>query len=564
MSCDRPPPERRGARGDEDAERVGRVAGEPATGNLRTAASRVMATVAAKVQGMIPPAKTASAASFLGQEEVRSAGTAGTGYVTVDSAMNEEQPVEEGQHIAEAVSGSGTELFSPQQARRLREMEQEAPLLYQDRRVDFSAGDTGAVGVPPIPHSSSSESGQAEAIQAEVRRQMHAFMVVQTELQGRVAALVEENQMLRQVASSSVESVSEGPGLHAGKGSWLSGLRRNLMGFVQQVPSKATAVTAFAHEGWQMSQVAGKAQPSAPPTDSAYQGAGQVPTQAASSTAAKNQALPNLALGYGLGPHPIAPPPPPTNHYSDPTPQVQPSGLGPTGVPKPGSQVHAASPPGLAAGGSNPLDAMMSGILQLQGVVADLAASRTGSSAGAASGGPEVVRPGVQELVKLPPPTLEGALGFSDWVHAVKPSMSDLSDTSGECWRVVLEEAQNWYNNKFVPATPIARVRLHPPESQVDKEPKWSRVRHRMEHLIIQCCSDSVRAELSSARVSGVLNILCKLHVIYKPGGVAERSEALKQVQNPRAADSPIDAVLKLRMWKRWMTRLTGLRRSPA
>ena len=200
----------------------------------------------------------------------------------------------------------------------------------------------------------------------------------------------------------------------------------------------------------------------------------------------------------------------------------------------------------------------MSGIVQLQGVVADLA-SRSASTSSSAGGGPEVVRPGVQELVKLPPPTLEGALGFSDWIHAVKPSMSDLSDTSGECWRVVLEEAREWYNDKFVPSTPIARVRLRVPESKTDREPRWARVKHRMEHLIIQACSDSVRAELSSARVSGVLNILCKLHIIYKPGGVAERSEALKQVQHPKPADSAIDAVLKLRTWKRWMTRLSDL-----
>ena len=213
---------------------------------------------------------------------------------------------------------------------------------------------------------------------------------------------------------------------------------------------------------------------------------------------------------------------------------------------------------GATGGNGNPLEAMMSGIVQLQGVVADLA-SRSASTSSSAGGGPEVVRPGVQELVKLPPPTLEGALGFSDWIHAVKPSMSDLSDTSGECWRVVLEEAREWYNDKFVPSTPIARVRLRVPESKTDREPRWARVKHRMEHLIIQACSDSVRAELSSARVSGVLNILCKLHIIYKPGGVAERSEALKQVQHPKPADSAIDAVLKLRTWKRWMTRLSDL-----
>ncbi|OLP87629.1 Copia protein [Symbiodinium microadriaticum] len=340
MSMDseiRPPAEEQEVRSGGNTERAGRATGEPVAGNLRTAAGRVMANVAAKVQGMIPPAKVATATSFLGQEEVRSAGTVGTGYVTAGSASIEDQPVEVEQHVDEARPASGSELFSPQQARRLREMEQEAPLLYSER------------------------------FPVNLRR-------------------------LRQM------------------------------------------------DGMQL---------------------------------------------------------------------------------------------------------------------------RTGSSSASSSAGPEVVRPGVQELVKLPPPTLEGASGFSDWIHAVKPSMSDLSDTSGECWRVVLEEAREWYNDKFVPATPIARVRLRVPESSTDREPKWARVRHRMEHLIIQACSDSVRAELSSARVSGVLNILCKLHVIYKPGGVAERSEALKQVQHPRPADSPIDAVLKLRMWKRWMTRLTDLGGAP-
>ena len=201
----------------------------------------------------------------------------------------------------------------------------------------------------------------------------------------------------------------------------------------------------------------------------------------------------------------------------------------------------------------------MSGIVQLQNVVADIAAGKGGSSSTTAAGHPEVVRPGVTELVKLPAPTLEGALGFSDWSHAVKPSMSDLSDSSGECWDQVLQEARDWYNGQFVPANPITRVRLKIPPSAIDRDPRWSRVRHRMEHLIIQSCPDVVKSELSAARISGVMGILCRLHVVYKPGGVAERAEALRQVQHPRPADSSIDAVLRLRTWKRWMTRLSDL-----
>ena len=47
--------------------------------------------------------------------------------------------------------------------------------------------------------------------------------------------------------------------------------------------------------------------------------------------------------------------------------------------------------------------------------------------------------------------------------------------------------------------------------------------------------------------------------MIYKPGGLPERTEALRQVQGPKAADSAVDAVLKLRTWRRWLTRLGDL-----
>ncbi|CAE7470087.1 GIP [Symbiodinium necroappetens] len=217
MSMDselRPHPEGREVRGDESTERAGRAAGEPVAGALRTA-GRVMANVAAKVQGMIPPAKVSSAASFLGQEEVRSAGTVGTGYVTASSAAMEEQPVEVEQQANEEPQASGAELFSPQQARRLREMEQEAPLLYSESRNDQPQEDSGAVRAPPLPHYSSSESG-------------------------RVAALVEENQ-------------------------------RNLMGFVQQIPGKSAAAP---FDGGYAPQVTGLLLRHLPPEEV---GSGQAP-----------------------------------------------------------------------------------------------------------------------------------------------------------------------------------------------------------------------------------------------------------------------------------------------
>ena len=629
--------------------RTGQVSG---VSSLRAAAGKVMATVAAKVQEVIPPvSKGASTTSFLVQEDSGSAGTVGSGYATAASEPQREMRPNEDREPEDQ------SLFSPQQARRFQEMEAEAPLLY--------AGDEGTSRpLSPsqqLPHSASSSSDQADAIQSEVRRQMQSYLIVQAELQQRVAVLVEENQMLRQVAISS-EVGTETQGSQTGKGGWFSGIRRNMMGLVHQVPMKSAGVPLDIPEGWSVSP---------PPTQSS------VVNHTESSVQPHNQqrapAASTIVLNpspYGLAPPPLVPASLEAQSGRAISWQAsggtqgwdRPLGLGLGSVPKvqgaqgvgagavqgaqgvgagavqstqgvgagamqgaqgvgagamqgaqgvgagavQGTQGVGAGTwqgaQGVGAGGSsiqgagasrdapgagvgsgqgpqgqqhiqsagalrescpdpprNPFEAMLSGMVQLQNVVADLAANKHGGTTGSAGGSPEVVRPGVTELVKLPPPTIEGALGFSDWIHAVKPSMSDLSDSSGECWDKVLHEARDWYNNQFVPANPINRVRLKVPASSIDRDPRWSRVRHRMEHLIIQSCPDAVKSELSSARISGVMGILCRLHVVYKPGGVAERAEALRQVQNPQPASSPADAVLRLRTWKRWMTRLSDL-----
>ena len=220
-----------------EAGRTGQGSG---VSSLRIAAGRVMATVAAKVQEVIPPAgKSGSTTSVLVQEDNGSAGTVGSGYVTAGSEPRRESRLNEDQEQADR------NLFSPQQARRLQEMETEAPLLY--------AGDEGGTRPvspsPQLPHSASSSSDQADAIQAEVRRQMQSYLVVQAELQQRVAVLVEENQLLRQVAVSS-EVGAEAQGSQTAKGGWFSGIRKNIMGLVHQVPMKSAGVPLAIPEGW--------------------------------------------------------------------------------------------------------------------------------------------------------------------------------------------------------------------------------------------------------------------------------------------------------------------------
>ena len=229
-----------GVQSEATSSGIGRAGNGPSASSLRAAAGKVMATMAAKVQEVMPPSgRSGSAASFLAQEDTGSAGTVGSGYVTAGSEPQREA------RVVEERDQSQQGLFSPQQARRLQQMESEAPLLYHGE--DGSVRPTSLL--PQLPHSTSSGSDQAEAIQAEVKRQMQSYLIVQAELQQRVAVLVEENQVLRQVAASN-EAGSEVQGSQAGKGGWFSGIRRNILGLVQQVPMKAAGMPLAIPEGW--------------------------------------------------------------------------------------------------------------------------------------------------------------------------------------------------------------------------------------------------------------------------------------------------------------------------
>ena len=100
--------------------------------------------------------------------------------------------------------------------------------------------------------------------------------------------------------------------------------------------------------------------------------------------------------------------------------------------------------------------------------------------------------------------------------------MSDLSDTSDQLWSLALQESSEWYQ-VYQALTLVARLGSKVVPSATLLQSKWSRTRHRMESLIVGACPSMVREELSSSRTQGLLEVLCKIHVIYRPGGLVER-----------------------------------------
>ena len=182
---------------------------------------------------------------------------------------------------------------------------------------------------------------------------------------------------------------------------------------------------------------------------------------------------------------------------------------------------------------SDPMNVVLTGMAQLQGVVADLAGSPKQARQ-------EVIKPGVTSLPELPAVGAESCLHFADWLHATRPALSDVSDTSEELWELVLREAKEWYA-RYLRVDAVSRLSSKPVPSADVTQLKWTRVSRRIETMIVAACPAPVREETEcspSNRVVGcsspALRNLCprrserardriKTHPRSKPGYECQR-----------------------------------------
>ena len=155
-------------------------------------------------------------------------------------------------------------------------------------------------------------------------------------------------------------------------------------------------------------------------------------------------------------------------------------------------------------------------------------------------------------------PGPEACLQLADWLHASKPALSDVSDSSEQLWELVLSEAQTWYT-KYLKLDAIARLTSRPKPSEEVLQSRWSRVSRRIETMVLAASPTPIKEEISAARVSGLLPVVSRLFVIYSPGGLGEREIGLRNIQDPSPGAGVRDSVGLLRRWKRWCDRMTEL-----
>ena len=423
--------------------------------------------------------------------------------------------------------------------RRLNEMSSEAPLLYPP--------DPPSGGMRP-PSTTSSD------IQNEVRRQLQELMAARDEetknLRLQVEILASENQQLqRDRAELSAQMYSREYGVRSESQSLFPGLGWLGRGFGSLInggsppkppsPSRALDLRPF------------------PPTvvaparapDASLGTSDPRPTAAASVLHQSSQVdhppfqgeLPPLATEGSLDV--------PAHSSSSVRPRVLDfdsvaAPVPPAELPREQTSPQATAP--------DPMNVVLTGMAQLQGVIADMASGNKSSTKA------EVIKPGITTLPELPPAGPEACLAFSDWLHTTRPALADVSDSSEELWDKVLEESSTWYT-RHLKLDAISRLTDRPVPSPAVTQARWTRVSRRIEGMILTAAPPGVRDEISSARVSGLLQVVCRLYVIYSPGGLSEREIGLRHIQEPSQGTSVKDTIEILRRWKRWCSRMVEL-----
>ena len=486
---------------------------------------------------------------------------------------------------AEAMSPA-TPLFEPRTLERMQRLHESAPLFYPSEAARNSS--------PPRPPSTSSND-----VQAEVRRQLLELMAARDEesrrLKAQVEALSMENRSLRLRAESTVQLEMQGsrqnqaPKIGFPSLGWIGRGLGTLIG--QPRPQRdldlaepslsreqggAPPAMDFSasntqprlavepHEHLRQWQIAVPVEPP-PPNGSQCSGPAQ----------AYHQASAPQAIGV-----PVAPRPPPMPRGSVQGvlgigtfgglgfPRVEPTlqALPEQAYPKDPNFPQYQPPPGFAEGPAgeavgpaqaepeplDPLNVVLTGMAQLQSVVTELTSPKATSSK------PEVIKPGVTSLPDLPGHGPESSLAFADWLHASRPALADVSDTSEELWQRTIDEATAWYN-QYLKMDPLARLTAKPAASIELAQPKWTRVSRRIETMIIAAAPKDVRDELSASRTSGLLPLLTRLFIIYGPGTLMERELGLRHISEPPVGATVPEVIETLRRWKRWCARMTEL-----
>ena len=420
-------------------------------------------------------------------------------------------------------------LLSPEQQDQFRRMEQRAPHLHGQALRDRQEGSSGG--------------STYEAVQEEVKRQLRG-VVSQLEASRREAQdLRQELEHLRAEGKPAMmgpqQALPEPTGPPTTLGGHLASGMSTTMG-VQATSSMPPASGVQASSS--MPQVSGVHATSSMPSVSGVHATSSIPLvsgiQASSSmpTVSGVQASSSMPTVSGV-------------QASSSMPTV--SGLqtagvhARTGCASQGAakdpNLQAATGVGVGGGASDPMSRLLEG---LEKVIK--------------GGKPEELSKAA-EAPKLPELSDSSSVDFGDWLYLMDHVMSDLSASSAEWWRILVQDAQEFYD-RYQAADQFARLSLKPTPSPELGDQRWSRLDRRGAATLLAATPDDVKRELVAARTKSTLEVLARLMVIYRPGSAQEKGQLLRRIENPDPSSTSNEAVEGLRQWLRHYQRARDLK----
>ena len=160
------------------------------------------------------------------------------------------------------------------------------------------------------------------------------------------------------------------------------------------------------------------------------------------------------------------------------------------------------------------------------------------------------------ELPQLPQMSADGAaLQFGDWLTMIRPLMCDISPTSKGWWEQSLAAANGVYMS-WLGASPLQRLRMKP---MVEVGSQYQRVEQRGIAMLLAVLPEQLRRDVVGSRTVSTVSILFKLHVVFQPGGGAERGALLRSLTEAKVGSNVVEVLAAIRLWRRWLQRAEEL-----
>ena len=158
------------------------------------------------------------------------------------------------------------------------------------------------------------------------------------------------------------------------------------------------------------------------------------------------------------------------------------------------------------------------------------------------------------ELPQMPEVTADSAVSFSDWLYETEQAVGGLSDRAAGWFTMCLKSARETYE-LYQMSDPLARLTLEPLRPPELQDEKWSRLERRVLTLLLGTLQRQAKDDAVAHRISSVSGLLFRLHVLYAPGGSAERASILRHPEGASGSPNVTETVAALRRWRRHLQR---------